>query len=85
MTFMKVVIIEDEKPAADKLYNALVRYDSDLEVITVLKSINESLQWLQTNLMPDLVFMDIELADGVSFKIFDEVTITCPIIFTTSI
>ena len=81
---MKVVIIEDEKPAADKLCNALVKYDRDLQVIIVLKSISESLQWLRTNLMPDLVFMDIELADGLSFKIFEEVTITCPIIFTTA-
>lgn len=81
---MKVVIIEDEKPAADKLCKALVKYDRDLQVIIVLKSISESLQWLRTNLMPDLVFMDIELADGLSFKIFDEVAITCPIIFTTA-
>ena len=81
---MKVVIIEDEQPAVDKLHNALARYDASIHVISVLKSIHETLRWLQTNAMPDLFFMDIELADGLSFKIFDEATITCPIIFTTA-
>lgn len=81
---MKVVIIEDEQPAVDKLRNALGKYDSGIQVISVLKSINETLKWLQIHAMPDLVFMDIELADGLSFKIFEEATITCPIIFTTA-
>ena len=81
---MKVVIIEDEKPAADKLRNALGKCDSSIQVIVVLKSISETLDWVRENEMPDLFFMDIELADGLSFKIFDEVSITCPIIFTTA-
>ena len=81
---MKVVIIEDEKPAVDKLRNALGKCDSSIQVIVVLKSIGETLEWIRHNEMPDLFFMDIELADGLSFKIFDEVSITCPIIFTTA-
>ena len=81
---MKVVIIEDEKPAADKLQKALVNYDEAVEVIAILKSVNEAQKWLRLNSMPDLVFMDIELSDGLSFKIFDETNITCPIIFTTA-
>ena len=81
---MKVVIIEDEKPALDKLRNALGKCDRDILVVSELKSIHDATSWFRENGMPDLVFMDIELSDGLSFKIFDETTITCPIIFTTA-
>ena len=81
---MKVIVIEDEKPAADKLQNALKKCSNTIQVKAILKSINESVIWLNNNAMPDLVFMDIELSDGLSFKIFNEVKITCPIIFTTA-
>lgn len=81
---MKVIIIEDEKPAADKLRAALQTSDSSIKVISLLKSISESVIWLKQNPMPDLIFLDIELSDGLSFAIFDEVKITCPIIFTTA-
>ena len=81
---MNVVIIEDEKPAVEKLQNALLKCDSRIKIVAILKSINETLGWFENNLMPDLVFMDIELADGLSFKIFDRVRIECPIIFTTA-
>lgn len=81
---MKVVIIEDEKPAVDKLRNALGKYDESIEVTEVLRSVHASVQWIKNNAMPDLFFMDIELTDGLSFKIFEEAKITCPIIFTTA-
>ncbi len=81
---MNVIIIEDESPAVEKLRKALMKWDKDIQIITVLKSINETLKWLKVNPMPDLVFMDIELSDGLSFKIFEEVTVTCPIIFITA-
>ncbi len=81
---MNVIIIEDESPAAEKLHKALVKWDKDIQIIAILKSINETVSWLKGNAMPDLVFMDIELSDGLSFKIFEEVTVTCPIIFTTA-
>jgi two-component system LytT family response regulator len=81
---MNVIVIEDEKPAADKLQNALHQCSNAIQVKAILKSINESVQWLNNNAMPDLVFMDIELSDGLSFKIFSEVKITCPIIFITA-
>lgn len=81
---MKAIIIEDEYLAAEAL-KALVRETTpDIEVLTVLQSIDESVEWLTSYPMPDLVFMDIHLADGSSFNIFDEVNITCPIIFTTA-
>ena len=81
---MKVVIIEDEKPAVEKLRTALSKCNNAIQVTAILKSINETLNWFRNNGMPDLVFMDIELADGLSFKIFEEASITCPIIFTTA-
>lgn len=81
---MKVVIIEDEIPAVDKLRNALYKYDETVIVTDVLRSVQESVHWINEHPMPDLFFMDIELTDGLSFKIFDQVSITCPIIFTTA-
>ena len=81
---MKVVIIEDEKPAVDKLRNALSKCNTGIQVITTLKSIHDTLRWFEENQTPDLVFMDIELSDGLSFKIFDTFNISCPIIFTTA-
>ncbi|MBL7742614.1 MAG: response regulator transcription factor [Chitinophagaceae bacterium] len=81
---MKVIIIEDEKPAAEKLQKAIQKADAAIEVVAVLNSIKASVDWLQQNPMPELVFMDIELGDGLSFKIFDKVTISSPVIFCTA-
>lgn len=81
---MKSIIIEDEALAAQSLENLILEVDSSIEIAAVLQSIDESVIWFKENTMPDLVFMDIHLADGSSFSIFDEVDITCPIIFTTA-
>ncbi len=81
---MKAVIIEDEHLAAQALESLVAEVDPDMEILIVLQSIDESVEWFQSHSMPDLVFMDIHLADGSSFSIFDEVNITCPIIFTTA-
>ena len=81
---MKTLIIEDEVIAAHALQKLLGKVSPETEVVAVLETIEESVNWFQTNPMPDLVFMDIHLADGSSFAIFDEVNITCPIIFTTA-
>jgi len=81
---MKVVIIEDETLAAEKLADFIAQYNKEAEVVTVLDCIKSALTWFQENEMPDLVFSDIELLDGNVFKLFDHVDITCPIIFTTS-
>ena len=61
---MKVIIIEDEKPAAEKLLKAIQKADPSIEVSAVLNSVKNSVDWLQQNPMPDLLFMDIELSDG---------------------
>ena len=81
---MKTIIIEDEKPAAEKLKKTLMRYDNSIEVLVVLDSVASATQWLRQNPVPDLIFMDIELSDGLSFKIFDNHTIHCPVVFTTA-
>ena len=81
---MKAVIIEDENIAAQALQSLVREIDPEMEVLTILQTIEESVEWFEENPMPDLVFMDIHLADGSSFAIFENVDITCPIIFTTA-
>lgn len=81
---IKTVIIEDEAPAARKLRNLLEKANSDVSVVATLDSIEESVKWFQVFAQPDLVFMDIQLADGLSFDIFRQATITAPVIFTTA-
>lgn len=81
---MKVIIIEDEKPAAEKLLKAIQKADPSIEVSAVLNSVKTSVEWLQQNPMPDLLFMDIELSDGLSFKIFETININSPVIFCTA-
>jgi two-component system LytT family response regulator len=80
----KIVILEDEAIAAQHLQRTLSEVKPDYKVETVLQSIEESVEYLQQQPMPDLIFMDIHLADGLSFRIFDHVQVTCPIIFTTA-
>ena len=83
---MNVLIIEDETAAANNLQAILRKVAPSYNVLTVLESIEESVEYFEdsTQTTPDLVFMDIHLADGESFRIFDKVTITAPIIFTTA-
>jgi two-component system, LytTR family, response regulator len=79
---MKVLIIEDEKPAARRLQRMLQR--QEVAVDEMLHSVEEALQWFKNNEHPDLIFLDIQLSDGLSFEIFDEVDIKSAIIFTTA-
>lgn len=81
---MNVIIIEDERPAAEKLLKAIQAADASIEVTAVLNGVNAAVEWLQQNPMPDLLFMDIELGEGSSFAIFDKVNITSPVIFCTA-
>lgn len=81
---MKVVVIEDEEAAGNMLVTLLHQVKNKVEVIARLQSIEESVEWFSLNPPPDLVFMDIHLADGSAFLIFDKVDITCPVIFTTA-
>lgn len=79
---MSVLIIEDEKPAARRLNRMLA--ELGIEVETMLHSVEESINWFQNNKHPDLIFLDIQLSDGLSFEIFEEVEVKSAIIFTTA-
>lgn len=81
---MKAVIVEDEFAAAQSLQRLIGDIAPDIEVVTILQSIEDSVEWFGTNPAPDVVFLDIHLSDGSSFSIFDHVSISCPIIFTTA-
>jgi len=81
---MKALIIEDEVLAAKALQKLLGEVSPETEVLSILETIEESLEWFENNEMPDLLFMDIHLADGSAFSIFEKVEITCPVIFTTA-
>ncbi|MCP4459619.1 MAG: response regulator transcription factor [Cytophagales bacterium] len=81
---MKVLIIEDEGIAADRLAQLLLELDTSVEVVARLDSVKSSVKWFSENDEPDLAFFDIQLADGKSFEIFERAKVTCPIIFTTA-
>jgi DNA-binding LytR/AlgR family response regulator len=80
---MNVLIIEDEKLAAERLEKILKEVDPSMKVLDTIGSVKESIQWLKNN-KADLIFLDIQLSDGVSFNIFDYVTVSTPVIFTTA-
>jgi DNA-binding LytR/AlgR family response regulator len=82
---MKVLIIEDETPAAEKLERYLKRLEESIEILSILQSVKESVAWFESNPdLADLVFMDIQLTDGKSFDIFEKTKVKAPIIFTTA-
>lgn len=81
---MKAVIIEDEKIAADLLKNLICQLDENIEVVTILQTVEDSVEWLSINQHPDILFVDIHLADGSSFSIFEKTEVKCPIVFTTA-
>lgn len=79
---MNVIIIEDEKPSARRLQRMLKAIDIDAE--TMLNSVEEAIEWFKNNKHPDLIFLDIQLSDGLSFEIFDAIEIKSAVIFTTA-
>lgn len=81
---MRVIIIEDETAAAHNLRIMLEELYPQMEVVATLESVVEANEWFAANATPDVAFMDIHLADGNAFRIFDSTTISCPIIFTTA-
>lgn len=81
---MKTVLIEDEKAAVRNLTALLHEVAPGMEILAVLDSIAEAVEWFSHQPHPDLAFMDIHLADGSAFEIFDRVSVTCPVIFTTA-
>ena len=81
---MKVLIIEDEQPAAHKLIRLLQEVDKQIEVLDILVSVEQTTNWLANNPAPELIFMDIQLEDGISFELFETCQIQTPVIFTTA-
>ena len=81
---MKIVIIEDEAFAARRLENLIKEYSEEIEIAVWLESVRDAIEWFRNNEEPDLLFLDIHLEDNLSFAIFDKVTISCPIVFTTA-
>lgn len=81
---MKVLIVEDEKLAANRLQKMLMQIDEDIQVVDRLESIEQVIKWWKNNAPPDLIFMDIHLADGSAFEIYKQITIVQPVIFTTA-
>jgi DNA-binding LytR/AlgR family response regulator len=80
----KILIIEDEKPAAEWLQQLVSKLDNEISISGVIDSVRGAAEWFRQNTAPDLVFMDIQLADGLSFEIFEQVKVPCPVIFTTA-
>lgn len=81
---MKIVIIEDEVKAAKSLASLITQIKPDAEIVANLQSIESAVNYLSQNAAPDLIFMDIQLSDGVSFEIFKAVKINCPVVFCTA-
>jgi DNA-binding LytR/AlgR family response regulator len=81
---MKILILEDESRAANHLERLLAKIAPNMQIISRLESVRDGVKYLQNNPGPDLIFSDIQLADGLSFEIYNRVTVHCPIIFTTA-
>ena len=81
---MKVLIVEDETAAYESLVQVLKEIDSGIQVLGNTESVGQTIQWIDRNTAPDLIFMDIHLSDGSAFMIFDHIEVETPIIFTTA-
>jgi len=80
----KILILEDEMPNSDRIQRLMLSIRPDIEIAGVLPSVKKTVEWLSKNEAPDLILMDIQLADGVSFDVFDLADVKCPVIFTTA-
>ena len=81
---MNALIIEDEDLLAKELIASIAEVDDSIRVIDVIPSLKVARKWFLSNPMPDLLFMDVQLSDGISFSLFEEYQISCPVIFTTA-
>ncbi|WP_407484221.1 LytR/AlgR family response regulator transcription factor [Elizabethkingia meningoseptica] len=84
MKLNKILIVEDEKPNADRLKRLLLKLRPHIEILSVEESIASTVDWLNNNTSPDMIMMDVRLADGLSFEIFNNHEVKCPVIFTTA-
>ena len=81
---MKILLIEDETPAAKRLSQLILKFRPNAQILEVIDSVEGAVKWLNTFETPDLLFLDIQLSDGLSFDIFTQTEIQAPIIFTTA-
>ena len=81
---MNILLIEDEPQAAQRLEKLVKTVIPHAVIVSTLDTVKGAVRWLQSNAVPDLIFMDIQLADGISFSIFDQVKVNVPVIFTTA-
>jgi DNA-binding LytR/AlgR family response regulator len=81
---MNILIIENEKPAAEKLVKVLMTIDKSITILGVIETVEEAINRLQEKPQPDLILMDVQLDDGLCFEIFDTIKIDIPVIFTTA-
>jgi DNA-binding LytR/AlgR family response regulator len=81
---MRIVIVEDERPAREKLAAAILEAAPEAKIVAGLTGVAETVEWLETNAPPDLLFLDIQLSDGRSFEILRRTHVTCPVVFATA-
>ena len=81
---MRAVVIEDEIPAAKRLIKMLESIDDEMEIVSKMDSVESAVRYFSQSPAIDIVFMDIQLADGISFDIFQQAEVNCPVIFTTA-
>jgi DNA-binding LytR/AlgR family response regulator len=81
---MNCLIVEDEKVAAARLVGLIKKHDPFIAITEIIQTVKNTVQWLNTHQAPALIFMDIQLADGLSFEIFEQTIVKTPIIFTTA-
>ncbi len=81
---MRIIIVEDEEPAREQLEACAKRFDPSIEILAKLDSVRGTLGWLRDHRQPDLLFLDIQLSDGLSLEIFRQCKVTCPAIFSTA-
>ena len=84
MKINKILIVEDEKPNADRLKRLLLKLRPSVEILSVEDSVSSTVNWLENNNAPDVIMMDIRLSDGLSFEIFNRFDVKTPVIFTTA-
>jgi DNA-binding LytR/AlgR family response regulator len=81
---MNILIVENEKPAADKLGRLLQKIDVNISIAGIIETVEGTVNWFQNNPSPDLILLDIQLDDGLCFEIFETIKISTPVIFTTA-
>ncbi|MBK8608942.1 MAG: response regulator transcription factor [Chitinophagaceae bacterium] len=81
---LKILIIEDEAPSAKRLLKMIKEIEPDIELMGTLGSVSDAINWFRNNNTPELIFSDIQLSDGLSFEIYREIKLLCPVIFVTA-